>query len=363
MAKMLHIGVIGPGLVGAELVNQLLAHVPNVNATLRVRLHVSAIANSKKMVLFSKNETPRSDWKDQIESGASIDLKAFADHLTGLSGHGHGVIVDCTSSASVASNYVNWLETGIHIVTPNKKAFSEDFAVYEKMLELQKATRVHCFHEATVGAGLPIISTLQTLVRTGDEIVRIEGIFSGTLSFIFNTFSAPSGPSARPFSDIVAEAKAKGYTEPDPRDDLNGLDVARKVVILSRVAQQKLTLESLPVENIVPEALRGIPSPEEFMAQLPAYDEHFAKLNAEAAAQGSVLRYVGVVEPNGRSCVEMRRYPKSHPFASLSGSDNVIAFTTKRYPNPLIVQGAGAGAAVTAAGVFGDILQLANIVL
>ncbi|MQM01003.1 hypothetical protein Taro_033758 [Colocasia esculenta] len=222
---------------------------------------------------------------------------------------------------------------------------------------LQRRSYTHYFYEATVGAGLPIISTLRGLLETGDKILQIEGIFSGTLSYIFNNFVG-----ARAFSDVVAEAKQAGYTEPDPRDDLSGTDVARKVIILARESGLKLELSDIPVQSLVPEPLRATASAEEFMQQLPKFDEELSKERNDAEAVGEVLRYVGVVDAiNARGRVELRRYKKDHPFAQLSGSDNIIAFTTLRYKDqPLIVRGPGAGAQVTAGGIFSDLLRLAS---
>ncbi|WJX71109.1 Bifunctional aspartokinase/homoserine dehydrogenase 1, chloroplastic [Trifolium repens] len=228
---------------------------------------------------------------------------------------------------------------------------------YLKLRALQRQSYTHYFYEATVGAGLPIVSTLRGLLETGDKILQIEGIFSGTLSYIFNNFK-----DGRAFSEVVGEAKEAGFIEPDPRDDLSGTDVARKVIILARESGLKLELSNIPVESLVPEPLRACASAQEFMQQLPKFDPEFAKKQEDADNAGEVLRYVGVVDvTNQKGVVELRRYKKDHPFAQLSGSDNIIAFTTRRYKNqPLIVRGPGAGAQVTACGIFSDILRLAS---
>ncbi|KAJ3114291.1 hypothetical protein HDU96_002299 [Phlyctochytrium bullatum] len=360
---MLNIAVIGPGLVGSEFLSQIAAYQGR-GASAPFRLAVVGIANSRRMLVGPSLDL--SKWKEELEGvqAKAADLDALVDELTGKL---PCVVVDCTSSDAVASKYPTWLKKGLHVVTPNKKGFSGPMELYKEITALTTpkpgASYPLALHESTVGAGLPLLSTLKDLVQTGDEIVKIEGIFSGTLSFIFNNYSV-SAPSSAPkkFSDIVKEAKEKGYTEPDPRDDLNGMDVARKVVILGRLAGIPLSLDTLPVENIVPEALRGVPSSDAFMQQLPEFDSHFEKLNDEARKKGQVLRCVGVVDPNGGSCVKLLEYPFSHPFASLKGSDNIVAFTTRRFPNPLIVQGAGAGAAVTAFGMFSDLLKIASIV-
>ncbi|KAJ3040961.1 hypothetical protein HK097_002416 [Rhizophlyctis rosea] len=354
MTFTLNLAIIGPGLVGSEFISQIAAYQARNAAT---RFSVVAIANSRRQILSSK--VSLSNWKTDLEgsNAQSADLSKLIDHAAA---HSPCVVVDCTSNETVASSYPAWLDRGLHIVTPNKKAFSGSLSLWED-LQKKSAGKSKVFHESTVGAGLPILSTLKDLVDSGDEIVKIEGIFSGTLSYIFNNFSS-TDPSAAPqrFSDTVTVAKNQGYTEPDPRDDLNGMDVARKVVILGRVAGIPLDLSTLPVENIVPSELRSIPTSEEFMAKLPEFDDHFTQLNESAKKEGAVLRLVGVVDPKGGSSVKLVKYAGSHPFASLKGSDNIIAFTTKRFPNPLIIQGAGAGAAVTAFGMFSDVLKIAS---
>ncbi|KAI9204535.1 homoserine dehydrogenase-domain-containing protein [Polychytrium aggregatum] len=355
---MVNIAIVGPGLVGAELISQLRAYNQLAHSA---KLPVIAISNSKKMLLTTPAKCATAltgDWTVAPDVVAA-DLTRVAQHAVQ---HQPCVIVDCTSSDSVAALYPSWLKLGLHVVTPNKKGFSGSLSLFKEIKALTAPKAGHryplAYHEATVGAGLPIISTLTDLISTGDHIEKIEGIFSGTLSYIFNNFSTTGDASTPKFSEIVAIAKAKGYTEPDPRDDLNGMDVARKVVILGRVAGQELSLESLEVENIVPPELRSISTSEEFMEKLPLFDDHFAALNQSARESGSVLRLVGTVIPGGQSSVKLVRYDASHPFASLKGSDNIIAFTTKRFPSPLIVQGSGAGAAVTAHGIFSDILRI-----
>ncbi|KAJ3064222.1 hypothetical protein HDU98_012343 [Podochytrium sp. JEL0797] len=355
MSPVINIALIGPGLVGSEFLSQVLAHQRRGVSPL---LRVVAIASSKA-AFVSPVGVDLSSYKLAPRSDALAALVAAAQAAPPC------VVVDCTSSDHVAALYPSLLQSGCHVVTPNKKPFSSNASLYSDIKGAlatggKQGARPLLFHEATVGAGLPILSTLEDLVATGDEIVKIEGIFSGTLSYIFNNYSTVTAPAVpQKFSDIVNVAKANGYTEPDPRDDLNGMDVGRKVVILGRVAGLPLSLDTLPIENIVPEQLRSIASADDFMAQLPSFDAHFAAMNDAARAKGRVLRCVGVIDPNGGSSVRLAEYDASHPFASLKGSDNIIAFTTKRFPNPLIVQGAGAGAAVTAFGIFSDLLKIA----
>lgn len=288
-----------------------------------------------------------------------VDLKTFVARLEAAAERtgGAAIVVDNTSSEAVADLYEGWLSRGVHVVTPNKKANSGDLKYYKELRNIQRNGYTHYFYEGTVGAGLPIISTVRNLLDSGDRVSKIEGIFSGTLSYIFNTF----GTDDKPFSDVVKTAKELGYTEPDPRDDLSGMDVARKVVILARECGLDLELSDVPIESLVPEPLRDAASADDFMARLPEFDGEMTTRVAEAAARGEKLRYVGVVDvKNGTGAVELRAYDAAHPFGSLSGSDNIISFETKRYVEgqALVVRGPGAGAEVTAGGVFGDVLRV-----
>ena len=220
---------------------------------------------------------------------------------------------------------------------------------------LDKTT--HYFYETTVGAGLPIISTLRDLIKTGDQIDEIEGILSGTLSFIFNSLS-----ETKLFSEVVTIAKEEGYTEPDPRDDLSGIDIARKLVILAREIGLEINVDDVKIENLLPESLFDDSSVEEFLKKLPKYDSNMTEKVSEASKRNEVLRYVGVIRASGECFIELKAYSNDHPFANLRGSENIILFKTMRYKTyPLIVQGPGAGAAVTSAGLFAELLRLADL--
>jgi aspartokinase/homoserine dehydrogenase 1 len=210
-------------------------------------------------------------------------------------------------------------------------------------------------YETTVGAGLPIIQTLRDLVQTGDDVYEIEGIFSGTLSYLFNVYDG-----SVPFSEIVADAKSRGFTEPDPRDDLSGMDVARKVVILGREMGQSLELADVQVTGLVPDELQNLSVPD-FLAALPGHDQAMRQLFEDARGRGEVLRYVGRVDREGHASARLQTYRSDHPFARIQMTDNIVLFSTRRYsPNPLVVQGPGAGPEVTAGGVFADLLRLAT---
>jgi bifunctional aspartokinase / homoserine dehydrogenase 1 len=304
-------------------------------------------------MLLEQNSVDLSLWAERMaEAGEPMDMQKFVNHVQ-ADYIPHTVMIDCTASAGVAGEYRDWLSRGIHIVTPNKKANSGTLPYYRALQEARRAAGTHYLYEATVGAGLPIIQTLRDLRGTGDDITQIEGIFSGTLAYLFNVFDGSES-----FSSIVRTAKAKGYTEPDPRDDLSGMDVARKLIILGREMGLKLEMADVQVEGLVPEALSQC-SVEEFMARLPESDAAMAAAVADASKKGQVLRYVGRIEADGRSTVGLMRLDGKHAFANIALTDNVVRFATRRYcENPLIVQGPGAGPEVTAAGVFSDLLRL-----
>ncbi|THG04152.1 hypothetical protein TEA_015493 [Camellia sinensis var. sinensis] len=351
------VGIIGPGLIGGTLLDQFRDQAAVLKEKFNVDLRVMGITGSKRMLLNDMG-IDLTTWRElEKEKGELADLEKFVQNVHGNHFIPNTVLVDCTADSSIPSHYYDWLRRGIHVITPNKRANSGPLDQYLRLRDLQRQSYTHYFYEATVGAGLPIISTLRGLLETGDKILRIEGIFSGTLSYIFNNFI-----STRAFSEVVAEAKEAGYTEPDPRDDLSGTDVARKVIILARESGLKLELSDIPIQSLVPEPLRGIASAEEFLQQLPQHDQDMAEKRQDAEDAKEVLRYVGVVDVvNQKGIVELGRYKKDHPFAQLSGSDNIIAFTTERYKHqPLIVRGPGAGAQVTAGGIFSDILRLAS---
>jgi len=351
-AHTISIGLIGPGLVGGSLLDQIRSQVDRLRRDFKIDLRLRGIAGSKKMRLAS-GAIDLARWRDEYGAGDDpVDLDRFADHVH-ADHFPHAVIIDCTANAEVAKRYARWLSEGIHVVTPNKKANSSSYAEYERLKDSRRGAGSHYLYEATVGAGLPVIQTLRDLRETGDEIRRIEGMFSGTLAYLFNTWDG-----SQAFSSIVRQAKSLGYTEPDPRDDLSGMDVARKLIILGREMGLRTELAEVKVESLVPAALSecGV---EDFLARLPEFDEPMLGRLRAAQAEGHVLRYVGSVDAEGRAQVGLVELPKSHPFANIALTDNIVRFQTARYDkNPLIVQGPGAGPAVTAAGVFADLLRV-----
>ena len=351
-AHTVSIGLIGPGLVGGALLDQVASQVERLRRDFKLDLRVRGIAGSKSMRL-TPSSIDLARWRDEYAAGGDpVDLERFADHVH-ADQFPHAVIIDCSASAAVASRYAHWLSQGIHIVTPNKKANSAAWGDYERVREARRAAGSHYLYEATVGAGLPVIQTLRDLRETGDEIRRIEGIFSGTLAYLFNTWDGRES-----FSSVVKQAKTLGYTEPDPRDDLSGMDVARKLIILAREMGLKLELGDAQVESLVPGALEDC-GVEDFLARLHEFDAPMLARLEAARARGHVLRYVGSVDVAGHAQVGVVELPLSHPFANIALTDNIVRFQTARYDkNPLIVQGPGAGPAVTAAGVFADLLRV-----
>jgi bifunctional aspartokinase / homoserine dehydrogenase 1 len=354
-AKTVSIGVIGPGHVGGELLDQLARAAPTLRTKFNLDLRVRAIGGSKKMALDEQRLDLRK-WRESLEKGVEADAVKLIAHIQ-ADYLPHAVLIDCTADQGVADRYAAWLQRGIHVITPNKRAHSGPIAYYQELKRLSHGSRAHFLYEATVGAGLPVIHTLKDLVETGDEIRSISGIFSGTLAYLFNLFDG-----TRPFSEIVREARSKGYTEPDPRDDLSGMDVARKAVILAREAGLTLELKDIAVESLVPAALKEA-SVEEFLKRLPDFDAPMAERVAGAKRAGQVLRYVAAIDVRaGKAKVGLESFAPKHAFASISLTDNIVQFETGRYcDNPLIIRGPGAGPAVTAGGIFADLLRLCSM--
>lgn len=347
-AQTVSIGLIGPGNVGGALLRQILETGATLRRERQLDLRLRAVANSRTM-LRSETSLAALDFS----RGEALDLDAFARHVK--SEHiPHAVIIDCSGRADMAERYEAWLARGIHVVTPSKHAGSGDATRLAALHAAGKKSGARFRYEATVGAGLPVIMTLRNLIDTGDMPQSIAGLFSGTLAWLFNHYDG-----SRPFSALLAEARAAGYTEPDPRDDLSGTDVARKVVILAREAGWSLSLDEVEVENLVPPALRELPLPE-FLQRLDGFDAPMVERLAAAKAEGKVLRYLAEVDASGRARVSLRAVESTHPAASAQGTDNLFAFHTARYhTRPLVVKGPGAGPDVTAAGVFGDLLAIA----
>ena len=345
------LAVIGPGKVGAALLDQLQVALPRLRLDANIDLRLRALATSSKLWLSEHRDS--ADWRARMQGEpVETDLSSIASHL--LDTHmPHAAIIDCSASNAVAEYYPQWLAAGIHVITPNKQAGAGPLDRYEAIRSARAHGGARFRYEATVGAGLPVISTLRDLLDTGDELIAIDGILSGTLAWLFNRFDG-----SVPFSELVREAHALGYTEPDPRDDLSGTDVARKLVILAREAGMPLSLGDVDVQSLVPERLRDADR-DGFMASLHELDAPMLSAYDAARDRGCVLRYVARLQQDGKARVALLELPDDHAFAHLRLTDNCVQFTTRRYrDNPLIVQGPGAGPEVTAAGVFSDLLRL-----
>jgi len=352
--ETLSVGLIGPGNVGATLIAQMAEQISHLKKDFNVDFRVRGIATSSRMLLADRS-VDLSNWRDALETqGEDLDWQRFEDHVN-AEHLPHAVIVDCTASDEVSGRYTGWFEAGIHVVTANKKAQSGPLAYYEQLRSSRRAKKTHFLYESSCGAGLPIIQTLRDLKETGDEILSIEGIFSGTLAYLFNVFDGSTA-----FSAIVREARDNGYTEPDPRDDLSGMDVARKLIILARELGLPLELDDIEIESLVPTELeKG--SIDDFLSQLNKHDEAMLSRYQAAQADDKVLRYVGSLSKDGKATVRLESLPREHSFAHINLTDNIVRFVSGRYSdNPLVVQGPGAGPDVTAAGVFADLLRLSR---
>jgi aspartokinase/homoserine dehydrogenase 1 len=349
--RKLALAVVGVGNVGSAVLRQV-AQQQKVLLDQGFEVRVCAVANSRRMVIRPEG-IDLDKWEQKLlQSDRTSNMSELANEIGSFQPI-HAALIDCTANAGVVEAYPKFIQANMHIVTPNKRANVLPWKQYRDLMALLQKKCKHFLYEANVGAGLPIISTLKDLVASGDTILRIEGIFSGTLSYLFNQYDG-----SVPFSALVQEAQKLGYTEPDPRDDLSGQDVARKLLILARQLGRQCDLEDIPNENLVPVDLRGGGFDPGFYGKFAAHDQEILKRFRNARARGCMLRYVGTLDSAGASA-GLREFPQDHPFTSTRESDNIISFTTQRYSrSPLVVQGPGAGADVTAMGVFSDIYKL-----
>ena len=352
--KELHLFMIGAGLIGSTLIEQIQAQAEFLKEKNSLEIKVVGLANTKKM-LFDENGIDLKNWKETLlASGENSNLARFVQHMQGMN-LSNTIFIDNTANEQLVNFYESILESSISISTPNKIATSSSYLQYLRLKNIAAKRGVQFVYETNVGAGLPIISTLRDLLLSGDRILKIEGVLSGSMSFIFNNLRKGVA-----FSDIVAEAKEKGYTEPDPREDISGADIRRKILILARETGLEMESSDVKIQNILPEAAREAGTIEQFFAELKKADEGFEKMRVGAEAEGKVLRMIAQLE-NGEASISLKAVDSGHPFFSLNGSDNMIVFTTERYKErPLVVRGPGAGAEVTAAGVFAEIIQIGN---
>ena len=350
--KTLHVFNVGTGNIGSTLFRQIQNQHGFLLDHNDIEIKVVGISNSRKM-LFDSEGLDLETWKEQLEqTGEVADLAGFVDRMKAMN-LPNCVFIDNTASERPIPYYEEIFRSNISIVTCNKIANSGSYSQYRLLKETARRHGVDFFYETNVGAGLPIVRVLRDLMLSGDRIVRIEAILSGTISYIFNNFK--EGVS---FHDVVKHAQQLGYTEPDPRDDLKGTDFMRKMLILARDAGHPLEPTDVQLGGILPDACLQAASVDDFYRELKSADGYFDALNTEAAQQGKVLRYIGKLE-NGQVSIALEMVDSSHPFFALSGSDNIISFTTERYKErPLVVKGPGAGAEVTAAGVFADLVNV-----
>ena len=348
----MHLYVIGTGLIGGTLLQQLGAEREAIRQHTGRDIRVMALANSTTVCL-AEREICLDHWRDQLTNGAVLGLDKFIG-MVRTARLPRRVLVDCTASSDVANRYEELLSAGVSIVTPNKIANTGSQERYDRLRALARRHAVGFVYDTNVGAGLPVISTLQDLVASGDRVISIEGVFSGTMSYLFNTFMN----SEAPFSELVREAKEKGYTEPDPRDDLRGADVGRKALILARESGWKLEPGDVQVQGVINDRVEQAASVDELWAALPSMDADLEEKKKCARDNGTVLRYLARVAQDQVS-VRLVEVGVEHPSYHLSGAANIFIITTERYKTmPLVIRGPGAGAEVTAAGVLADIIRL-----
>ena len=350
--KTAHIYVIGTGLIGKRLINDIFERYDDFLNKRYLDLRVNGIINSRKMLLTEDGITDN-DWEQGLEqSPETSDISALLEHVETHQSP-NTIIVDATASDQIPLWYERFLEQGIAVVTANKKGNTSSYKMFEKLSDLARDSETRYLFETNVGAGLPFVQAIHDRISTGDRVIRIEGIFSGTLSYLFNQFDGSA-----PFSELVRTARENGFTEPDPRDDLNGMDAARKLLILARMIGRQATLDDITVENLVPEPLRGDMEPDEFLDGLKKYDGEFEQRLNEARENGKLLRYMAVMEDSSLS-VGLSLVDPDHPTGNLQGSENMVTITTDAYyASPLVIKGPGAGPEVTANGILCDILKV-----
>lgn len=353
--KQINLFIVGVGTVGSKLIGQLSQQNDYLLENMRLNVRVVGLANSKRL-LFDEEGIELTDWKERLADDptkAETNSSETADVIVEKNLR-NSIFVDVTADPAVVEMYPQLLRKSVSVIACNKIACSSDYEKYLNLKNLAREYNANFLFETNVGAGLPVINTLNDLMRSGDRVNRIEAVLSGTLNFVFNNYDG-----SRKFADVVKQAQDEGYTEPDPRLDLSGTDVARKILILAREAGYKLELSDIDNTSFLPEScVKG--SVEDFYAEMDRHEAHFRKLLDDAAAGGLSLKYIASFD-NGKAAVGLQRIGADHNFANLSGKDNAVLFYTNRYSEqPLVIKGAGAGADVTAAGVFADIIRAAR---
>ncbi|MBK7223650.1 MAG: bifunctional aspartate kinase/homoserine dehydrogenase I [Saprospiraceae bacterium] len=349
--RRVNLFVVGTGLIGSAFLEQLKNQRQQLIDQFKLELNVVGLSNSKKMILDEEGVN-LSAWKDSLEKhGIEANIPSFVESMKEMN-LSNSVFIDNTADGNIPALYAEILSSNISLVTPNKIATSASNEEYKRLKKLAADRKIFFKYETNVGAGLPVISTIQNLINSGDKILKIQAVMSGSVSFIFNQF----GPDVK-FSDLVLKARELGYTEPDPREDLSGADVRRKIIILTRESGYDIESADVNLKAVLPDDLMDAPEVNSFLAKLPSIDQKMSLQAAEAAQKGEVLRYIGTME-NGKASIDISSVNSTSPFYSLDGSDNLFVITTERYKTrPIIIRGPGAGAEVTAAGVFADVLM------
>ncbi|NND61699.1 MAG: bifunctional aspartate kinase/homoserine dehydrogenase I [Flavobacteriaceae bacterium] len=351
--KELNIFVVGVGNVGKRLLDQLEQQQEHLYDNLFLNAKVVGLSNSRKMV-FDEEGIDLARWEKLIDEGETRTEEKWFETIKNLNLR-NSVFIDITANAEIANSYASYLKESIAIIACNKIACSSELTSYKNLMNLSRKYNAPFLFETNVGAGLPVINTLNNLINSGDTVTSIKAVLSGSLNFIFNHFN-----EATTFHDVVKQAQAEGYTEPDPRIDLSGVDVARKILILARESGFELDIEDIENEMFLPKESMQAKSVDDFYETLKQFSDHFDQLYNEAQANDSRLKYVAEFT-NGKAKVGLQQVKKEDPFYNLDGKDNIVLFYTSRYVDqPLIIKGAGAGAEVTASGLFGDIISLGN---
>jgi aspartokinase/homoserine dehydrogenase 1 len=351
--KQLNLFVMGVGNVGSRFLRQLNQQKKYLKENMRLNLRVIGISNSRTMI-FDDGGISIGRWEEALAQGEKADKEQFFARV-GEFNLRNSILVDNTASEEVAGTYEEYLRQSISVVTCNKIACSSDFENYKKLKDLSREYNAPFLFETNVGAGLPIIDTLKNLIASGDKLLKIQAVLSGSLNFVWNHFN-----DTTTFYSIVKRAQEEGYTEPDPKIDLSGIDVMRKILILARESGYRLDIGDIANKPFLPKESLETDNNQDFFESLKKHEEKFQKLYADANTAGSKLKYVAAFS-DGKASVGLEQIPKGHDFYNLEGSDNIVLFYTERYPNqPMIIKGAGAGAAVTASGIFADIIRIGN---
>jgi bifunctional aspartokinase / homoserine dehydrogenase 1 len=351
--KQLNLFITGVGNVGERLVEQVKQQQNHIKDTLKINIRVVGLSNSRTMA-FDSDGIDLNSWKEQLKTGEKVSLNGFLDKAKTLNLR-NSIFIDVTANQEVSECYANYLRESIAVVACNKIACSSNYDNYNALKQLARKYNAPFLFETNVGAGLPVIDTLNHLITSGDKIYSIQAVLSGSLNFVFNNFDA-----SKKFHDVVKQAQNEGYTEPDPRIDLSGIDVARKILILARESGTKMNLEDIENTSFLSPSGQKASSVDNFYKTLIRDEAHYQNLLASAKKNDCQLKYVAKFD-SGKASVGLKEIPKGHPFYNLEGKDNIVMFYSERYPEqPMIIKGAGAGADVTASGLFADIIRIAN---